>query len=92
MKPQSQVRHGGKILADALAGHGVEYAFGVPGESFLPALDGIHDVRDRLKFIICRQEGGASYMADAVGKLTGKPAALFVTRNKICELAGVPGP
>jgi len=81
MKPQSQVRHGGKILADALAGHGVEYAFGVPGESFLPALDGIHDVRDRLKFIICRQEGGASYMADAVGKLTGKPAALFVTRG-----------
>ena len=81
MKQDLKVRHGGKILADALVGHGLEYAFGVPGESFLPVLDGIHDVKDRLKFVICRQEGGASYMADAVGKLTGKPAALFVTRG-----------
>ena len=81
MKPDLKTRHGGKILADALVGHGVEYAFGVPGESFLPVLDGIHDVRDKLKFIICRQEGGASYMADAYGKLTGKPGVLFVTRG-----------
>ena len=81
MKPDLQTRHGGKILADALVGHGVELAFGVPGESFLPVLDGIYDVRDKLKFIICRQEGGASYMADAYGKLTGKPGVLFVTRG-----------
>ena len=81
MKQDLKLRHGGKILADALAAHGMQYAFGVPGESFLPALDGIHDVSDRLKFVICRQEGGASYMADAVGKLTGKPAGLFVTRG-----------
>jgi acetolactate synthase-1/2/3 large subunit len=81
MKPDLQLRHGGKILADALVGHGVELAFGVPGESFLPVLDGIYDVRDKLKFIICRQEGGASYMADAYGKLTGKPGVLFVTRG-----------
>ena len=81
MQPDLKTRHGGKILADALVGHGVEYAFGVPGESFLPVLDGIHDVRDKLKFIICRQEGGASYMADAYGKLTGKPGVLFVTRG-----------
>jgi acetolactate synthase-1/2/3 large subunit len=64
-----------------LVGHGVELAFGVPGESFLPVLDGIYDVRDKLKFVICRQEGGASYMADAYGKLTGKPGVLFVTRG-----------
>ena len=81
MKPDLQTRHGGKILADGLVGHGVELAFGVPGESFLPVLDGIYDVRDKLKFIICRQEGGASYMADAYGKLTGKPGVLFVTRG-----------
>ena len=81
MKSDLKTRHGGKILADALVGHGVELAFGVPGESFLPVLDGIYDVRDKLKFIICRQEGGASYMADAYGKLTGKPGVLFVTRG-----------
>ena len=81
MKPDLKTRHGGKILADALVGHGVEIAFGVPGESFLPVLDGIYDVRGKLRFIICRQEGGASYMADAYGKLTGKPGVLFVTRG-----------
>ena len=48
MKADLQTRHGGKILADALVGHGVELAFGVPGESFLPVLDGIYDVREKL--------------------------------------------
>ena len=76
-----KLRHGGKILADALVGHGAKMAFGVPGESFLPVLDGLYDVRDRLKFIVCRQEGGAAYMADAWGKLTGEPGILFVTRG-----------
>ena len=81
MKSDLKLRHGGKILADALAGHGVRTAFGVPGESFLPVLDGLHDLKDRLKFVICRQEGGASYMADAWAKLTGEPGVLFVTRG-----------
>ncbi len=81
MKSDLKARHGGRILADALAGHGVRAAFGVPGESFLPVLDGLHDLKDRLKFVICRQEGGASYMADAWGKLTGEPGVLFVTRG-----------
>src|SRR5258706_9104352 len=75
------IRHGGKILADALAGHGVRTAFGVPGESFLPVLDGLHDLKDRLRFIVCRQEGGASHMAEAHAKLTGEPGVLFVTRG-----------
>jgi acetolactate synthase I/II/III large subunit len=75
------VRHGGRILADALAGHGVRTAFGVPGESFLPVLDGLHDLKDKLRFVICRQEGGASYMAEAWAKLTGEPGVLFVTRG-----------
>ena len=78
---ESRVRHGGSILADALASQGVKLAFGVPGESYLPVLDGLYDLRDRLKFIVCRQEGGASYMADAYGKLTGEPGVLFVTRG-----------
>ncbi|MGH8674020.1 MAG: thiamine pyrophosphate-binding protein, partial [Burkholderiales bacterium] len=43
-------RHGGRILADALAAHGVKVAFGVPGESYLPVLDGLHEHRERLRF------------------------------------------
>lgn len=81
MRHDLNVRHGGRILADALVGHGVQLAFGVPGESYLPVLDGFYDVRDTLKFVICRQEGGASYMAEAYGKLTGQPGVLFVTRG-----------
>jgi acetolactate synthase-1/2/3 large subunit len=59
----------------------VKLAFGVPGESYLPVLDGLHDLQERLRFVICRQEGGASYMAEAYGKLTGEPGVLFVTRG-----------
>ena len=81
LKSDLKIRHGGRILADALAGHGVRTAFGVPGESFLPVLDGLHDLQERLKFVICRQEGGASYMAEAWAKLTGEPGVLFVTRG-----------
>jgi acetolactate synthase-1/2/3 large subunit len=81
MKNELQTRHGGRILADALAGHGVTHAFGVPGESYLPVLDGFHDLRKQIQFVICRNEGGASYMAEASGKLTGKPGILFVTRG-----------
>ncbi|HEX4927283.1 MAG TPA: thiamine pyrophosphate-binding protein [Burkholderiales bacterium] len=81
MKTDLKTRHGGKILADALDAQGVKLAFGVPGESYLPVLDGLYDLRERLRFIVCRQEGGASYMAEAYGKLTGEPGVLFVTRG-----------
>jgi acetolactate synthase-1/2/3 large subunit len=81
MKSDLKTRHGGRILADALAAQGVKLAFGVPGESYLPVLDGLHDLRERVSFIVCRQEGGASYMAEAYGKLTGEPGVLFVTRG-----------
>src|SRR4029077_18134749 len=81
MKSALKPRHGGRILADALAAQGVKLAFGVPGESYLPVLDGLHDLRERISFIVCRQEGGASYMAEAYGKLTGEPGVLFVTRG-----------
>src|SRR4030095_2730161 len=81
MKSDLKTRHGGKILADALAAQGVRMAFGVPGESYLPVLDGLHYLQDRVAFVSCRQEGGASYMAEAYGKLTGEPGVLFVTRG-----------
>ena len=67
-----RMRHGGKILVDQLEAQGVSVVFTVPGESFLAALDGLHDT-NRIQTVICRQEGGASMMAEAHGKLTGKP-------------------
>ncbi len=78
---QPHSRSGGAILADALIGQGVDVVFCVPGESYLPFLDAAYDRRDRLKLITCRQEGGAAYMAEAHGKLTGRPGVCFVTRG-----------
>ncbi len=72
---------GGQALIDALLANGSEIAFGVPGESYLAALDAIHDAEDRLKFITCRHEAGAANMAEAYGKMTGKPGICFVTRG-----------
>jgi len=72
-------RSGGQILVDALQVHGVDTAFGVPGESYLDVLDAMHD--SNIRFVINRQEGGAAFMADAYGKLTGKPGICFVTRG-----------
>ena len=74
-------RTGGQVLVDQLLIHGVDHIFGVPGESYLAALDALRDARNSIKFVICRQEGGAAYMADAYGKLTGKPGICFVTRG-----------
>ena len=69
-------RMGGKILADGLKAQGVDTIFGVPGESFLALLDGLYDQRDTIRFITCRQEGGAANMAEAYGKLTGRPGVV----------------
>jgi acetolactate synthase-1/2/3 large subunit len=74
------MRHGGKILVDQLEAQGATAAFTVPGESFLAALDGLHD-SNRVKTVICRQEGGASMMAEAWGKMKGEPGVCFVTRG-----------
>ncbi|RUS61038.1 thiamine pyrophosphate-binding protein [Pseudorhodobacter sp. E13] len=73
------MRHGGQILVDQLVAQGVQRVFSVPGESFLAALDGLHD--SGIQNIVCRQEGGAAMMAEAHGKLTGTPGVLFVTRG-----------
>ena len=75
------MRSGGKVLVDQLVLHGADLAFTVPGESFLPVLDGLYDVRDKLKLVVCRHEAGASNMAEAYGKLTNRPGICLVTRG-----------
>lgn len=88
----STSRSGGQLIVDALQIHGVDTIFGVPGESYLPVLDALHEHKtgqknqadgsaSTIRFIINRQEGGAANMADAYGKLTGKPGICFVTRG-----------
>jgi acetolactate synthase-1/2/3 large subunit len=74
-------RPAGHALVEALVAQGVDTAFGVPGESFLAVLDGFHEHRERIRFIGCRQEGGAAFMAEAQGKLSGRPGICFVTRG-----------
>ncbi|MBX9811346.1 MAG: thiamine pyrophosphate-binding protein [Burkholderiales bacterium] len=81
MSESTLTRTGAQLLVDALKVHGVDIAFGVPGESYLAVLDALYDARDQIKFVICRQEGGAANMADAYGKLTGRPGICFVTRG-----------
>jgi acetolactate synthase-1/2/3 large subunit len=71
----------GHLLVECLVAQGVTHVFGVPGESFLGALDGFHRHRDRIRFIVNRHEGGAAFMAEAAGKLGGRPGVCFVTRG-----------
>jgi acetolactate synthase I/II/III large subunit len=73
-------RPAGHALVEALIAQGITTVFGVPGESYLAVLDGFHQHRDRIRFVACRQEGGASFMAEAQGKLGGRPGVCFVTR------------
>ncbi|HEX6137698.1 MAG TPA: thiamine pyrophosphate-binding protein [Casimicrobiaceae bacterium] len=83
------LRTGGEILVASLLAQRATHAFGVPGESYLAVLDALYDVADRLPFVVCRQEGGAAYMAEAYGKLTGRPGILFVTRGPGASNAAV---
>jgi len=71
----------GHLVVECLVAQGVTHAFGVPGESYLSVLDGFHAFADRIRFVTCRQEGGAAFMAEAQGKLTGRPGVCFVTRG-----------
>ena len=79
MRPNDGSRTGGEVLIDQLVAHGVRRAFCVPGESYLAALDAFHD--RPIALTVCRQEGGAAIMAEAYGKLTGRPGICFVTRG-----------
>ena len=78
---QSSRRTGGRVLIDALEIHGVDTVFCVPGESYLAALDALYDARRAIATITCRHEGGAANMAEAYGKLTGRPGVVMVTRG-----------
>jgi acetolactate synthase-1/2/3 large subunit len=73
-------RSGGQLVVAALRAHRVGMAFGVAGESYLEVLDALFDAPE-IRFVTCRQEGGAAFMAEAYGKLTGKPGVLLVTRG-----------
>jgi acetolactate synthase I/II/III large subunit len=81
------VRSGGRILVDQLERNGVELAFCVPGESYLPVLDALYDSTIRL--VTCRHEQGAANAAEAVGKLTGRPGVCLVTRGPGATQAAV---
>jgi acetolactate synthase-1/2/3 large subunit len=76
----TSTRTAARVLVDALVSNGVQLAFCVPGESYLAVLDALVDV-PAVRLVTCRQEGGASAMAEAVGKLTGRPGVCFVTRG-----------
>ncbi|WP_439527054.1 thiamine pyrophosphate-dependent enzyme [Roseovarius mucosus] len=77
----TNTRNGGQLLVDCLLALGARHSFGVPGESYLAVLDALHDTAGRLDFTLCRQEGGAAFMAAAYGKLTGRPGICWVTRG-----------
>ena len=75
------MRNGGQVLVESLVALGASKAFGVPGESYLAVLDALHDWHGKLDFVLCRNEGGAAFMASAWGKLTSQPGICFVTRG-----------
>ncbi|KPP86432.1 MAG: acetolactate synthase I/II/III large subunit [Rhodobacteraceae bacterium HLUCCO07] len=75
------MRNGGELLVQSLVGLGATKAFGVPGESYLAVLDALHDTQGSLDFVLCRNEGGAGFMAAAWGKITGRPGICMVTRG-----------
>jgi len=78
---RATARTGGRLLVETLALNGADTVFCVPGESYLPVLDALHDAREAIRLLVCRHEGGAANMADAYGKLTGRPGVCFVTRG-----------
>ncbi|TMQ25362.1 MAG: thiamine pyrophosphate-binding protein, partial [Deltaproteobacteria bacterium] len=77
----TRARTGGQVVVDQLVVHGVDLAFCVPGESYLAVLDALYDVRDRIRLVHTRHEAGAANMAEAYGKLTGRPGVALVTRG-----------
>ena len=80
-------RSGGRILVDQLALHGADFAFGVPGESYIDVLDALRD--SPIRYVTCRHEAGAANMAEAYGKLTGRPGICMVTRGPGATQASV---
>ena len=73
------MKTGGQLVVECLEKQGVDRAFCVPGESYLAVLDALHD--SKIETVVARQEGGAAMMAEADGKMTGRPGICFVTRG-----------
>ena len=71
-------RNGGQILVAALRKGGVDRMFGVPGESALPIFDALYEPDAGIRFVVCRHEATASHMAEADGKMTGRPGICIV--------------
>ena len=80
MNTEPKSRSGAEVLIDALRLNSVERIFSIPGESYLAALDALYD-RGEIDLVVCRNEGGAAFMAEADAKLTGRPGVCFVTRG-----------
>ena len=81
MNDTAKLMTGGQHVVRALREHGVDTVFGVPGESYLDVLDALYTERERIRLVSCRHEGAASFMAEAHGKLTGRPGVCMVTRG-----------
>ncbi len=81
MNDTPQLMTGGQHVVRALLEHGVDTVFGVPGESYLDVLNALYTERERIRLVSCRHEGAASFMAEAHGKLTGRPGICMVTRG-----------
>lgn len=81
MERTDRTERGADILVSSLLAQNVDRIFCVPGESYLPVLDALYEAQGSIDLVVCRQEGGAANMADAYGKLTGKPGVCFVTRG-----------
>jgi acetolactate synthase-1/2/3 large subunit len=73
-------RRAADLLVDCLAAHGVDRVFCVPGESYLAALDALHD-SNAIETVVCRHESGAGLMGVGDAKLTGRPGVAFVSRG-----------
>ena len=78
-QPVAETHSAGHLIVRTLEAHGVERVYAVPGESYLDVLDGLHD--SGIETVVCRQEGGAGFMALAEGRLTGRPGIAMVTRG-----------
>ncbi|HXV73845.1 MAG TPA: thiamine pyrophosphate-binding protein [Sphingomonadales bacterium] len=85
----AKTHNGGRAVVEALLTHGATHAFCVPGESYLPILDALHDARGKIRLVTCRHEAGAANMAEAYAKLTGKPGICLVTRGPGATQASV---
>ena len=76
-----KTKTGAQLLVATLKAHGADHVFCVPGESYLAVLDALYDERERVRVVACRHEGGAANMAEAYGKLTGRPGICMVARG-----------